>query len=270
MLLPLLILQLGQAASPSSMVVVVTRRTAVSNNDAQTFAGAVTRSLKEAGLELAWEADAAARRLASLGVKDTSVCAGRMGCVQEFGRQLEASVVVGVSMSQVDKDRSVSLEAVRVSDGVLLGRENLLYASSAQPPLEQLKAFAGRIRAALAPPLVVDVPRQAPVLELRAAPLASAPAPVLEAPVQRSHTAAWLTGGGAVVAVAAAVTLGVLAFSSRAELSRGARLPDGRIGSTLTGQEALAVSRRANGEFLGAAICAGTGLGLGTTAVVLW
>lgn len=94
MSLTLLLLQLALSATPSSTVVVVTRRTAVSPADARALAVGVTKSLKQAGLEVTWDADAAARRLSSLGVKDTSSCQGRKACVQEFGRQLDVAVVV--------------------------------------------------------------------------------------------------------------------------------------------------------------------------------
>lgn len=281
MSLTLLLLQLALSATPSSTVVVVTRRTAVSPADARAVAVGVTKSLKQAGLEVAWDADAAARRLGSLGVKDTSSCQGRKACVQEFGRQLDVAVVIGVSLSEVDTDRSVALEAVRVLDGVVLAHENLLYARSAAPPADQLTLFTTHLKAALAPPstgvpVATDVPARPPPalpspLEPAPAPLSPAPAPVVirEAP-PRSHVGGLVVGGAAVLTLAAAVTLGVLALGAKGDLSRGTTLPDGRVASSLTGSEAASVSRRANNEFYGAVGCAAAGVALGTTAVVLW
>ncbi len=283
MLLPMLCLQLALTAAPSSTVVIVTRRTAVSTGDARAVAVLVTKGLKQAGLEVAWDAEAAARRLASLGVKDTSNCQGRKACVQEFGHQLDVAVVVGVSVSEVDTDRSVALEAVRVADGVVLARENLLYAKTGAPPSDQLTLFQTHLKAALpgaakSEPVATDTPAQ-PVAQPKPALAPAAPEPVpvptaaaAEPPVAppRSHTAAFVTGGAAVLTLAAAVTLGVLAFSARADLSRGTALPDGRTASALTGSEANAVSRRANNQFYAATGCAAATVALGATAVVLW
>jgi hypothetical protein len=123
MLLPLLVLL---SAAPSSTVVVVTRRTAVPPADALAVATLVTRSLKDAKVVTAWEADGAARRLAALGVKDSSKCEGRLACVQEFGRQLDVVAVVSVSISELDRERSVTLEVVDVASGETLAKESLL------------------------------------------------------------------------------------------------------------------------------------------------
>ena len=283
MLLPILILQLAQSASPSSTVVVVTRRTAVSAVDARAVAVLVTKSLKQAELEVTWDADAAARRLASLGVKDSSGCQGRKACVQEFGRQLDVAVVVGVSVSEVDAERSVALEAVRIADGVVLAHENLLYPKSGSPPVEQLRLFATHIRSALpssvakvepvAPKVETDAPTQAPP---EPAPvLAPAPVPlpavaIEQPPPAHSHAGGLIAGAGALLSVAGAVVLGVLAFSAKADLSRGTTLPGGLTASALTGADATSVSKRANGEFYGAVGCAAAAVALGTTAVVVW
>ena len=72
------------------------------------------------------------------------------------------------------------------------------------------------------------------------------------------------------LAIAAAVTLGVLAFAAKGQLSEGTPLPDGRVASGLSGSQANALSRRANNELLAGSICAGVGVGLGATAVVVW
>ena len=280
MVLALLLAIVAQGAPPSSTVVIVTRRTAVSAADAQALAMLVTKKLEAAGVEVV-QADAAAKRLASLGVADTSLCAGRKGCVQEFGRQLEVALVVGLSLSEVDQDRSLSLEAVRVSDGVVLTRENVLFAVKGLPPNEQLDAFSRRTKAALpapapvAPaPVVAPVPASAtdspvaPVLT----PAETAPpvVPTQPEPSRPSHTGTWVAGGGAVLAVAGAVVLAFLASSAKAELSSGMPGDGGLTLSPHTGKEAQSLSARANLEFAGAGICAALGLGLGTTAMLLW
>lgn len=277
MVLSLLVAILAQGASPSSTVVIVTRRTAVSAADAQALAMRVTKELEAAGVEVV-HADVAARRLASLGVNDTGLCGGRKACVQEFGRQLEVAVVVGLSLSEVDQDRSMSLEAVRITDGAVLTRENLLYPARGVPPAEQLAAFSQRTRAALPvrpapaeqPATPAPAPADSPVASVLTPAATSSPVISEPKPSGPSHTGAWLAGGGAVLAAAAAVALVVLASSSKAELSRGQATAGGPTLSPLTEREALAVSGRANLQFAGAATCAALGLGLGTTAVVLW
>ena len=80
----------------------------------------------------------------------------------------------------------------------------------------------------------------------------------------------WSRRGRSVLAVASAVVLAVLASSAKAELSSGIPGQGGLTLSPHTGKEAQALSARANLEFAGAGICAALGLGLGTSAVLLW
>lgn len=276
LLLP--VLWLVASATPDATTVVVTRRTAVSAAEALAVCGEVSRALKAAGVQVTVEPAAAARSLATRGVKDTAACQGRLQCIVEFGRQLGVELVVSVSISEFEGDRSVVLEPYRVSTGAVLAKGTLLYRAGARPPPQDLSEFAQRTAAALAADRAP--PAASPV---EAAPV---PAPGVAAPAPAPEPALWVPPAAApqleakghsrapgvvlgTLGFAAAIASGVLAITgSQTRGKLDAATMGGR--STLSGSAADRLVRSANTQFTASGVCGLVGLGFGVSAVIVW
>ena len=261
-------------AVESDAAVLVGRRTSVSQADAVLLSNTISGHLKAAKVPLKLDADAARASLAQLGIKDASACNGRKACLTELGRQLSAPYVLTISLSQVGSDRSVALELLRVSDGVVLEKEALILATGALITADQLAGFSARVvtqlslgdRPVVEPPPVKEPMVIAPVVK------DPPPPPIVIAPVApppKSHVTSFVLGGAAVVALAIGTGLLVAGLNDRAEAYRTTE----QEGSLRSPYSASEVQRRAaaGGVELGiAGGLAAAGLGLGTAAVITW
>lgn len=267
------------AAEPS-VAVLVGRRTAVAQAEAQALAQSVSMELTAAKVLLTLDAGAASARLGRLGLKDSSFCGGKKACLVELGKQLAVEHVLVVSASQVGSDRSVALELWKVADGSVEEREGLLVPPGSSVPADLLAPFTAKLRArfpvaAPSPPPEPVKPPDAPVVTKPPEPVAltPAPAPVVVAPATPppppSHVTGLVLGGAGVVALAAGIVLVASGLAARGEATR-TELVDGTLRSPLTASEAQAKADAAN---LNLGLAGGAGalaLGLGAAAVLTW
>jgi hypothetical protein len=272
LLLPVLTFLVAAPVSGSPRtVVLVTQRTEVSEKEGLALAVEAQRQLAAAGVRVDSTAGAL-KQLAKLSFADTSACDGRKVCVTELGRQLSVEVVVGLSVADLEDDRAVSFEALRIRDGVVLAREQLVFPRKKGLPAKGLLAFAAALLAP-APPepppeppppsVALDtpvLPPQPPVLT----PQVTAPALMVVEPVAPSRTVPIV----ALSAAGAATVVGVVLLAVHL-VNRNALAPQQGV-LRLTYPEALAARDRANGTLVGAAVCAGLAAALGTTAAVTW
>lgn len=267
LLLPVLAVLSAAPASPTA-VVLVTQRSEVSDKDAMALALEAQRQLTAAGVRVEPTANAL-KQLAKLSFVDTSTCAGRKVCVSELGRMLKVEVVVGLSVADLDEDRAISVEALRISDGVVVAREQLVFPRKKAMPAKALQAFAAALLAPAlpavqepTPPIAVDAPLLLPPPPPPPALTPTPPPaePVLVAPVTRTRTLPIV----ALSAAGAATVAGVVLLAVHL-VNRNALTP-----ATLTYPEAQAIAARANVTLVGAAACAGLAAALGTTALVTW
>ncbi len=263
-----LALSLSLAAGPVSTTVVVTRRTAVSAPDGLELANEVAQALVQAGVPVEPSPAEANRRLANLGVKDSSACQGRKPCIVEFGNQLAVKLFVSVSVSEFEGERSVALEAYRIPEGDVLSKTSFFFSRTARPAAQDLDDFAARTRAALEPlmaqagtPGLSDAPKKTDLT-----PLPSSQPDLTQAPEGPGHTGSFVVGGAAAAALVAAGVLGLTGLMTMNKLSDHT----GTNRSVFTASQADAQAKSANLQLSASGICALVGAGLGTTAVVLW
>lgn len=257
----LLLAMLAAGATPGSTAVVVTRRIGVAPAASVALSERVAEALSEAGITPVVGAADSSRQLAVLGVKDTAACLARKQCIIEFGRQLGADVVVSVALSEFEGEGSMTLEAWRVGTETLLLGENLSYRASADPRVS-LTSFASRLHGLRAPKPDVPV-----TTTLVPPPRDDLPPPPPPAP-ERSHATSFVVGGVGVAALVAAGALGVSGLLAQQRL--GATVTGAPDRSPLSASEARALADQANTQFTIAGIAGLAGLGLGTTAVLLW
>ena len=122
------LLTFSLGAVDAQTAVLVGRRTSLSQADAEVIPRTISTHLTGAQVPLKLDADAARASLSRLGLKDASACNGRKACITELGRQLQATFVISLSLSQVGSDCSIALELLRVFDGVVLEKEALILA----------------------------------------------------------------------------------------------------------------------------------------------
>ncbi len=263
-----LALSISLASSPLSTTVVVTRRTAVPAADGHALANEVAQALTAQGVTVAPSPSEAVRRLANLDVKDSSACLGRKPCIVEFGVQLEVGLLVSVSVSEFEGERSVALEAYRIPGGEVISRSSFFYARTARPSPQDLTDFALKTRAALGPPGAVATPNPSDAPKLtELTPAAESHPEVAQPPSSsRGHGKAYLVGGFAAASLVAAGVLGLTGYLTANQLKNTAA--PGK--SVFTYPQAQAQAARANTQLTASGICALVGAGLGVTAVVLW
>ena len=270
----LLVPALLTSAEPSALVV-LSRKVSVTPAEAVAVVTQTTSLLLEAGAPLIDGAEAN-RRLAKLGLKDATTCAGKPACAAEFGKQLKVDWLVLVSVSRVAGDRSLALELFDVAGKTIADKESLILPKGTALTGEALDAFAGRLKSRLLPAApTTDLPAEKGTsdvpLKTELTPettLSDAPPPLPPAE-PKGHRVSWILGGAGVAALAAGVVLLVVAASTQAQVT-GAVGPDGRVRSPLTGSQAQATAGTASAEVGVGAAAAAVGLGLGATAVVLW
>ncbi|MEW5741476.1 MAG: hypothetical protein AB1938_21320 [Myxococcota bacterium] len=265
----------GAAPGPRAPVL-LSRRVSVPAKDAASLTAQVTDALNAAGSPVASNADTA-RSLAKLGLKDATTCNGKPACLSEFGRQLGADWLVLTSVSKVAGERSLALELFDVSKGEVAERDSLLLPKGNKLPADLLAGFAGKVTARLAPPPAAtpDVPVKpqqpdAPVVtELTPPPRETMPPPP-PPPEPRSHAVSWALGAAGIAALGAGVALLAVGLSTQGQVNAGTPGEDGRVRSPLTASEAQAKAGAASVQFGLAGAAAAVGLGLTTTAVILW
>jgi hypothetical protein len=247
-------------------VVVVGRRTSVSQADAQAMAQTLSTQLVAEKVPLRLDADSAQAALARLGVKDPSACNGRRACLVELGRQLSAPQVISLSVSQVDTDRSIAFELLDVADASVLEKDALILPAGTLPGAEQFAPFIAKLKARLptpgpdAPLVEAPRPRVEPVVQTPL--LVVAPLP----PAPRSRVVPVALGVGAVVALGVATALLVTGLNTRADAYR----TDGMGHSPYSASEVQTHAASGAVQLGVASGLAAVGLGLGTTAVITW
>lgn len=269
-MVPALILALTLSAEPPRAVVLVGRRTAMSAADAQALAQRISTTLTASRAPVHLDADAALAALVRLGVKDPAACTGRKACITELGRQLSATHVINLSLSQIGGDLAVALELMTVDTASVLERDALVLVPGTTPTAEQLAPFATRVRQQLAP----DVPK------VEAPPVVILPTPPVEPPIAvitpvpppmttKSRVVPITLGAAAVVALGVGATLLGTGLTARADAYR-TEIVDGVARSPYPASQ---VQLRAQGATTQLAIAGGLGalaVGLGAGAVFTW
>ncbi|MFO0595773.1 MAG: hypothetical protein U0228_10725 [Myxococcaceae bacterium] len=279
---------LSAAAAPSTapsepsadaVVVLISRRTAVTPAVSKPLVNDVAQALKTAGVAQALTPEAALSQLARVSVKDTASCNGKRACLAELGRQLKVAWVVTVSLAGVDQEISLGLELLRVSDETVVETDSLLLPKKSKLDPATLEGFAAKVTARISPPTVApkadepkaDAPVKDPVATTTPAPKDTEPlVPPPPPPAERSHvpSVVLLASGGA--AVVAGVVLLVVAGTSRAPLTAGTPGPDGRTLSALTASEAATLNASTTPLLAGGLGALAAGVGLGTAGVLTW
>ncbi len=267
-----LMLGLTVSAAEPQAVVLVGRRTSLTQADANNLSQRISTYLTEARVPLRLDADGARAALGRLGLKDASACNGRKACLTELGRQLAAPWVITLSLSQVGVDRAVALELLRVEDGVVVEKEALIFPAKAELTADQLTSFATKLRERLGavPPAdepKVEPPPVTPVLTpeppaVVVAPLLPPPPP----PEEKSRVAPVVLGIAGVAALGAATALLVSGLSARHEAFRTDELQR----SPYSASEVQARAQGAAVQLGFAGGLAAAGLGLGAAAVISW
>jgi hypothetical protein len=258
------------AADPvaPSAVVLLGRRTTVTAAEATALTRSVATSLEANGLTLSLPPDAATAALKRLSFPDTATCGGKRECLVELGRQLEVQWVFAVSVTRVEKDRSVGVELIRVDDGTSPERDAVILSPKAELTVDLLAGFSSRVKARWAPPVpdtptvVVTTPKEPPPVDLPPPP----PPPAPEAP--RSHVASYVLGaaaGGALIASGIFLGLGVSRWST---VYPG--MPMSPPVSPLTFGAAVEARDAANMSFILSGVLGGLALALGTVAILVW
>ncbi len=284
------------SASPSSasgLTVLVARRTGVSVERGKELALAVTASLAASGFNVALMPDAALKKLASVGVKDTAICEGKRPCLAEIGRQLQVDLVVGVAASEIQEDMSVYVEAIATSDAASVAKDGFVVPAGAVREVSAgLAPFLEALRKALVPagattpvasgPGAAPPSPDSPTVGAGTAPDApvagshpvltpseGAPDPLLVS-TRSSRMPSVAAAGGAVVALGLAAYFGANAMTEKGRLARAdLDLGGNQAGSTLRGSDALARNQTANAELVGALAAGVLGLGLEAAALAL-
>ncbi|MBI3184363.1 MAG: hypothetical protein HYZ28_19695 [Myxococcales bacterium] len=265
MLPALLAALLAQAPSPPrAAVVLVSRQTGVSPERSAMLAMAISHTLADAGIKVAYNPEEALAKLSAEGHGDPQECRGRDVCLIRLGAALGAYVLVSVDIGEVLPDLALRLRVLATDDGLELDEESLVLpakdtaqlASAVRPLAARLKEAWGTAPASDVPPALLS-PKAAP--------------PALPVPGSSSweRHAAFATSGGAAAAAAAAVAFALAGSSQRARLE--VTYPVGaEQASPLSYSQASSLASDANRSFTLAAVCAGASALLAGGAVYLW
>lgn len=261
-------------ADDPGTVVLVGRRTGLSQTESQVLAQTISTHLREARVPVRLDATAASTALGRMGLKDASACNGRKACLTELGRQLESPWVISLSLSRIDADLSIAVELVRVADGQVVEKDAMIIPVGAKPTADQFAAFATKANTHF--PAKADAPRvEAPPPPPEKPDLVPPPpppevvSPVLPPPVAKSRTTPIILGSAAVVAIGVGTALLISGLNTRADAYT--TLDDG--GVLRSPYPASVVQQKASSGAvqLGVAGALGAvGLGLGTAAVLTW
>ncbi len=246
------------AAEPS-VGVLVGRSTGLPAARSKELAALASRALLQSGVPVVAERELE-RRIASLGVKDPSVCGGVGACLTQLIGTLGLSHAVVLSFTAAGTDVAVAAEVVDSTGARRAQWGAVLAADSAVPVEELFVALAEKVKAVMPAPAPVE-PRT--VETAPPATVEAAPAPAT------SRIGRFLLGIALGCAVVGAALAGV-GFATYTELRNGADLGGGLKGSTLTlgvAQQQLQTSN----VLLGVGGAVGVlALGFAVGAVVAW
>jgi hypothetical protein len=151
------------AADPS-MAVVIGRRTAVPPGDARTITNDVSALLQQSGVTGLIDPQETNLRLAKMGMKDATTCAGKRGCIAEIGRQLQVKWLVLISLSEVAAERSIAIELLEVASETITAAESMLLPQKTKISSDLLDGFnAQELRQVSPAPLDVKTTETKPV-----------------------------------------------------------------------------------------------------------
>lgn len=255
-------LAVALAAEPTALF--VQARTGVSGEELKKALATIDGELVRAGE--VWTIDETTKRLKAAGLPDATTCGGKLQCLLDAAKRVQAKWVVTISASKVGRDRAWALAAFVVESGAQLAREEWLDETNADITAP-VATFANRLA-----PLIK--PKDAPVVAvLEPPPPPPVEKPVLvEAPVEppaRPLPKVLLVA--AAVAGAAAIGLAVASAVNTGTLNQVATTtPDGlRLSPHSTSQaEALAAT---SNVLTGAAAASGAvAAGLAVGAILTW
>jgi hypothetical protein len=270
-------------AGPPSAAVLVVRRMGVSPEDALERARQISKALAGLGVAVV-DPDFAVRRLIEQGRADPTSCGGQAACAVELGKRVGAEAVVAMEVGALRKTLAVHLEAVRISDGKVVARQDLLAQEGglSADVLASLDAFARSLRDALPPPKPLAVVSPAPADLPRSEPVAPAPAtnpeylpakpsPTVQVRSNPRRKLAWATGA---LTIAAGVAAGALGVVGRLEENNlGGRLrarADGWNDASVSRLEAERMVRRANNDYTAATVTGASAAVLAAVTAFLW
>jgi hypothetical protein len=273
-MLGLIAVALLSAEPPPTSVVLLGRRTGTSVAEAGTLTAKVASALLDNGVPVSMSGASATSALKRLGFPDASACAGQRACLVELGRQLGVAFVFSVTVTRIEKDRSVGVELVSVADGMSPEKDAVLLPPKAELTPDLLAGFATRVKerwqpASQAPPPVVLAPAVEPVRPPDVLPPPPPPPPP-EPEAPRSHVASWVFGASAAAALVASGVLLGSGLVTRDRLFEPGTDALGRQVSRFTFEEATARNGQANTAFILSAALGGLAAALGLTAVILW
>ncbi|MBL8921328.1 MAG: hypothetical protein JNJ54_20885 [Myxococcaceae bacterium] len=250
------------AAEPTALF--VQARTGVGGEELKRALTTLDTELIRAGD--VWTIDETARRLKAAGVPDATTCGGKLQCLLDAGKRVQAKWVVTISASKVGRDRAWALAAFVVESGAQLAREEWLDETNADVT-GPVTAFANRLA-----PLIK--PKDAPVVAVLEPP----PPPPIEKPVlveaavePASRPLPKVLLVAAAVAGAAAVGLAIASGVNTGTLNQVAQTtPEGLRLSPHSTSQAQALAGTSN-ALTGAAIASGVvAAGLGVGAMLTW
>jgi hypothetical protein len=244
MLTLLLMLAAVEAPAPATSpnaVVLVSRRSGVGRAKALEVAWQVYASLTRAGIAFKLGPTEAGDRLADVAaVRDSADCEGGRECIARLGRQLDVTVVVAVEAAEAARVYSVHVEAIVVQSGKVVATSDALargtaidqalaaelprFASELAQQLTAIAEAAAAERAAAEAAEAEAAAARAPLPEPAAVTPARAAAPEAveaQAPSEapRSHTAAYVTGGAAIVSGLVAGGFSVWGYTQQSQLN---------------------------------------------------
>ncbi len=283
-----LVLTLLAAAPAPEAAVVVVRRTAIQPSDGTALAQQISDHLSALNGTVIMPAAEAVRTLNMLGVRDSADCVGRKPCTLALGGNLKVQAVIGITVSELEGEQAVELEAFAIPSGTLIARESLFLSRKTPLTAALLQSFAKSFKAGFVPmtpptpppavvvaptppaPVVKDAPVVVPEPALVPPPAMPISPLVDQGPPEKSHVPALVVGGVGAAALVGSAVLLIVALNERAGLTANGPPTSGGKQSTLTYNEALALRDASNTHFTVAGILGAAGVGLGTTAVILW
>ncbi len=269
MRLALALCALLAAHASAQTAVVISKRGIVPAYDAMKYAEQLTGALKVAGVSVI-DATTAAAQLKAAGILDTTTCAGVRTCAVDLGAKLKLENVIALTMSELGSDRSLTFEALKVSDGSLLARDVAVIEKGVGLTLDAVGQFIQKLRAALPQPktdavAVMPAPSDVPA---KTDVTPGAPPPTMVVTNDAStRIPAYIAGGAGIAALIAGGICGAVALSSKGALESS--VIDG-TNSTLTLPQATALRNQANTMATVSLTTLLVGGALAAATVVLW
>jgi hypothetical protein len=272
-------LSLGANAGPVS--VVVSSKRPGSDTYATKLATRVFQALTREGFSDALDDTATAKLVKGAGFSDARNCQGGQKCLQKLAVLVgPKAVVVGVDVAKVGKELAIHLEAISAVDASTLAVSDFStsvdnFGDEAAVPVTQ---FVRALQAKVGAPPPEDTPRveDKPKVEEKPKTVENVPPPpppplvVEEQPKPKSHLAAWIVTGGAVVAAGAAGTFGVLGLLDKGTYDKSVKMTPNGLTSNLSRADLDALGNRINLDFTIALISGVAAALLVAAAVYFW